>query len=148
MRYYQLQIAALAILSLVGSINTLAGAANQHVPIGVTFHTDTLYRSNGNGDNWCITWAKDDSQVTSMDDGNWLTGKNGYHNHLYRIVGGPDNFSREDIPNYPEFKGKTGSWFGYGIVSVDGVLYSVVSKTPGNSWSGPFPGYQIAKVQR
>ena len=145
MRFYHLHIVALAVLSLAGNRNAPAGVAHKLVPTGVTFHKETLYRSNGNGDNWCITWAADDSQVTSMDDGNWLKGKNGYHNHLYRIVGGPDSFSREDIPNYPEFIGETGSWFGYGIVSVDGVLYSVVSKTPGNSWSGPFLGIKLLK---
>ena len=75
MRYYQLHIVALTILTLTGSINTHAGIANKRVLTGVTFHKDTLYRSNGNGDNWCITWAADDSQVTSMDDGNWLKGK-------------------------------------------------------------------------
>ena len=61
-------------------------------PNGVTFHIDTLYRSDGRGDNWCITWAADDSQITSMCDGNWLNGKQSYHNHLYRIIGNPDNF--------------------------------------------------------
>ena len=145
MRCHHLYIVAWLILSLAGSRNAPAGAANQRVPTSVTFHKDTLYRSNGNGDNWCITWAADDTQVTSMDDGNWLTGKNGYHNHLYRIIGNPKSFSREDIPNYPAFIRKTGSWFGYGIVSVDGVLYSVVSKTPGNSWSGPFLGIKLLK---
>jgi len=115
------------------------------VPTGVTFHKDTLYRSDARGDNWCITWAADDSQITSMCDGNWLQGEHSYHNHLYRVVGGPDNFSREDIPNYPQFVSRTGSWFGYGIVSVDGILYSVVSKTPANSWSGPFRGIKLLK---
>lgn len=80
-----------------------------------------------------------------MCDGNWLKGKHSYHNHLYRVIGGPDDFSREDIPNYPQFIWGTGSWFGYGIVSVDGTLYSVVSKTPANRWSGPFRGIKLLK---
>jgi hypothetical protein len=80
-----------------------------------------------------------------MCDGNWLGGERSYHNHLYRIVGGPDGFSRQDIPGYPQFIWGTGSWFGYGIVSVDGVLYSVVSKTPANQWSGPFRGIKLLK---
>ena len=117
------------------------------VPTGITFHRDTLYRSDGRGDNWCITWAADDSQITSMDDGNWLKGEKSYHNHLYRIVGGPDHFQREDISQYPQFIWGTGSWFGYGIISVDGVLYSVVSKTPANRWSGPFRGIKLLKSQ-
>jgi len=114
-------------------------------PVGVIFHKDTLYRSDARGDNWCITWAADDSQITSMCDGNWLKGKHSYHNHLYRITGSPEDFSRMDIPNYPQFIWGTGSWFGYGIVSVDGVIYSVVSKTPANRWSGPFCGIKLLK---
>lgn len=67
------------------------------------------------------------------------------HNHLYRIKGGPENFKREDLPNYPEFSGKEGSWFGYGNVSVDGKVYSAASKTPGPSWSGPFTAVKLLK---
>lgn len=115
------------------------------LPAGVIFHKDTLYRSDNRGDNWCLTWAADDSQVTSMCDGNWLGGKTSYHNHLYRIVGGPDGFTRKDIPAYPQFVWGTGSWFGYGIVSVDGVLYATISKTPRNRWSGPFRGIKLLK---
>ena len=114
-------------------------------PTGVLFHKDTLYRSDARGDNWCITWAADNSQITSMCDGNWLNGKQSYHNHLYRITGGPEDFSRQDIPNYPQFIWGTGSWFGYGIISVDSVIYSVVSKTPANRWSGPFRGIKLLK---
>ena len=145
MRYHQLHIVALVTLSLAGSRIAIAKAIQERVPIGITFHKDTLYRSDGKGDNWCITWAADDSQVTSMCDGDWLGAGHGYHNHLYRIIGGPDTFLREDIPGYPKFSGGPGSWFGYGIVSVDGVLYSVVSKTPGGGWSGPFRGIKLLK---
>lgn len=119
--------------------------ADKRVPTGVTFHIHTIFRLNSSGDNWCITWTADNSQVTSMCDGNWLETKFGYHNHLYRIIGGPDGFSREDIPNYPQFVGGKGGWFGYGVVSVDGFLYSVVSKTPALRWSGPFRGIKLLK---
>jgi hypothetical protein len=145
MRSYHLHIAALVTLSLAGSRTALAEVAHKYVPVGVTFHKDTLYRSDARGDNWCITWVADGSQITSMDDGNWLGGKRGYHNHLYRIIGGPKNFLRKDIPAYPQFFQGEGSWFGYGIVSFDGVLYSVISKTPQNAWSGPFRGIKLLK---
>jgi hypothetical protein len=135
-----LQILSLAVYSTVTPQDD-----SKSYPTEVIFHKDTLYRSDGHGDNWCITWAADDSQVTSMDDGNWLKGEHGYHNHLYRIIGGPDDFQRADIPDYPQFVSGTGSWFGYGIVSVDGILYSVISKTPANRWSGPFRGIKLLK---
>ena len=121
-----------------------AGAAAIR-PSGVVFHKDTLFRSDNRGDNWCLTWAADGSQVTSMCDGNWLGGETSYHSHLYRVIGGPDDFRRADIPNYPQFAWGTGSWFGYGIVSIDGALYATISKTPRNRWSGPFRGLKLLR---
>lgn len=81
-----------------------------------------------------------------MDDGNWLDRQEGeYHNHLYRISGGPADFARHDLPGYPDFTRGVGSWFGYGIISVDGALYVAISKTPDPGWSGPFRGVKLLK---
>ena len=118
------------------------------IPISVEFQKETLKRLGAGGDNWCITWVKDGSQITSMCDGNWLKLDNkygGFHNHLFRVLGESNGFQREDIPIYPDFSGGEGSWFGYGIVAVDDNVYSVVSKTPGESWSGPFTGIKLLK---
>lgn len=127
------------------------------IPRNITFHTDTIYRTRpdgharNDGDNWCITWAADDSQVTSMDDGDWLgsrvegANRRGFHNRLYRVTGDASGFDREELAGYPEFSGPEGSWFGYGIVSVDGALYSAVSRTPGDAWSGPFRGVKLLR---
>jgi hypothetical protein len=137
------------IFTLVGVLlavpSEISVARDRKIPVGVTFQKDTLYRSDGRGDNWCITWAADGSQVTSMCDGNWLGGEPSFHNHLYRILGGPADLSRQDIPGYPQFAWGTGSWFGYGIVSVEGVLYATISKTPANHWSGPFRGLKLLR---
>ena len=54
-------------------------------------------------------------------------------------------FEREDLPGYPQFFFGERGWFGYGIASVDGVLYSFVSKCPQNSWSGPFRGVKLLR---
>lgn len=117
------------------------------IPTGVTFHRDTLSRLGIRGDNWCITWAADDSQITSMDDGKWLDDgdERQFHHHLYRILGGANDFTRADLPDYPDYRRGDGGWFGYGIVSVDGVLYSAISKTPRLKWSGPFPGVKLLR---
>ena len=123
----------------------LASGGPKQTPTGVHFDREHIYRSDNRGDNWCITWAADGSQITSMCDGNWLGGERSYHNHLYRITEGPDDFSREDIPGYPQYVWGTGSWFGYGMLSVNGVLYSAVSKTPANRWSGPFRGIKLLR---
>jgi len=100
-----------ALLLLFLQVSACCAAAGK-VPAGVIFHRETIFRSDGYGDNWCLTWAADDSQITSMCDGDWLSKGRFYHNHLYRIVGGPRGFLRQDLPGYPEFAGRAGSWFG------------------------------------
>jgi hypothetical protein len=86
------------------------------VPVDVLFHSETLRRVWNQGDNWCIIWAIDDAQITSMCDGNWLApGKydikfDAYHNHFYKIIGEPGSFSRKDLPVYPDFRGNYGEW--------------------------------------
>ena len=124
---------------------SLSRRRGKPVPVGVVFHKDTIFRLGGHGDNWRPAWVADGSQITPMCDGDWLNSGHGYHTHLYRILGGPDGFKREDLPNYPDFSGEAGSWFGYALLSVDGVLYSFVSKTPGPRWSGPFRGMKLLK---
>ena len=141
---------AIAVMFLVG-VTTLQAAGDETVakqkvrPTGIVFQSNTMRRVEARGDNWCITWAADDSQIVSMDDGNWLRGPKAFSNHLYRLVGPHTAFEREDIPNYPEFLYGARGWFGYGIVSVDGVLYSFVSKCPKNHWSGPFRGVKLLR---
>lgn len=141
------------LISLFFFIISFAFAQNQAIedekktPIGVEFKKESLKRIGSSGDNWCITWVKDGSQITSMCDGNWIGLDNPkfIHNHLFRLLGDADSFQREDIPSYPDYSGKEGSWFGYGVVSVDNNIYSVISKTPGKSWSGPFTGIKLLK---
>ncbi len=115
-------------------------------PVGIQFHKETLKRVGASGDNWCITWTKDGNQVTSMCDGSWLK-KNYYHNHLYRIKGDADNFTHHDMEGYPRYLGGDNypGWFGYGVVAIDNAIYSMVSKTPGINWSGPFLGVKMLK---
>jgi len=110
---------------------------------GVTLHTDTLRRVGARGDNCCLTWAADGSQITTMDDGNWLEAEDKYHFRIYRLKGGPDDFTREDFPGFPDFVMGEGSWFGYGICSVDGQLYCFVSRCPKNHWSVPYRGMKL-----
>jgi hypothetical protein len=120
----------------------------REMPDEVIFNKDTLKRFGGRGDNWCQTWAMDNSLITSMDDGDWLNNNakvDLYHHRLYRILGESDNFFAEDIPEYPDFLRGQGGWFGYGIIDVDGVLYSMISKTPDLLWSGPFRGVKLLK---
>lgn len=46
-----------------------------------------------------------------MDASAWLPGLDAYSNHLYRIMGAPEDFQRADIPSYPQFIFDVGGWF-------------------------------------
>ncbi len=120
--------------------------ANGRTPTGVRFLDSTLRRVGGSGDNWCQTWAADDSVITAMDDGEWLRGGYVYHSQLYKIFGDADNFSRSEVSNYPNFHVDGDGWFAYGMLSVKGVLYSLVTKTQHAAWSeGPFRGMKMLR---
>ncbi|NND08214.1 MAG: DUF4185 domain-containing protein [Saprospiraceae bacterium] len=119
--------------------------STKDTPRGIDLHTETLKRLGNRGDNWCITWAKDDSQITSMDDGNWLNDPAGFHNNLYRIIGSADDFERKRIPQYPKFIYSGEGWFGYGVCAIGDHLYSAVSRTQDDAWSGPFQGFKLLK---
>jgi len=122
--------------------------ANANSPIGVEFDLSTLTRVGHNGDNWCQTWAADDSVITAMDDGNWngTSGPPIYHSRLYKITGESNSFTKTEIDGYPYFDREGDGWFAYGTLSVDGVLYSLVSKTQGANWSaGPFRGMKLLR---
>lgn len=129
-----------------GSANTASQSSAGTVPTGVIFRNNTLKRIGGSGDNWCQTWAADDSVVTAMDDGEWLNGGYVYHSRLYKIYGDADNFSRSEVTNYPNYHTDGDGWFAYGMLSVKGVLYSLVTKTQTGAWShGPFRGMKMLR---
>lgn len=117
------------------------------LPNGVGFKYSTLRREGHRGDNWCVTWASDDSQITSMDDGDWLNEQTTYHNMLYRIQGDSSGgATRSRVNGYPQFTRAGDGWFGYGVVSVAGTLYSMVSKSRGDAWTeGPFNGVKMLR---
>jgi len=134
-------------------IAILAGCkeAPKKNPVGVEFNKKTLRRVWNRGDNWCLTWAIDNTQVTSMCDGNWLSvGRydiqaEAFHNNLYKIIGNPENFGRCSIYQYPDFAGNYDGWYGYGIIAVDSTIYSMVSKTLDSTWKPPFQGLKMLK---
>lgn len=123
-------------------------------PKNLIIHNDTLKRSGDSGDNFWTTWAADDNQYTTQDDGwGWGEPDDCYQSHIWRIEGGPDDFEVSDVPSYPFYPFAhpyndratvTGyGFFAYGIVSVDGVLYVTASKTRHQMWSGPMQGTRM-----
>lgn len=128
------------------SASANSASATGSTPTGVRFNTSTLRRVGATGDNWCQTWAADDSVITAMDDGEWFRGGYTYHSRLYRIFGDANNFSRAEVQNYPNFHTDGDGWFAYGMLSVRGVLYSLVTKTQTGAWShGPFRGMKMLR---
>ncbi|WP_157278872.1 DUF4185 domain-containing protein [Proteiniphilum acetatigenes] len=114
-------------------------------PAGIDFKRETIKRVGHTGDNWCMTWLKDGNIMVSMDDGDWLNEGQEYHHNVYRLKGGKNDFTISEVPNYPKFKDEGEGWFGYGIYSVNGVIYSFVSRTQNDRWSGPFRGMKLLK---
>jgi len=128
--------------SVARNISSYSGTT----PVSVRFDASTLRRVGGKGDNWCQTWAADGNVITALDDGDWNSTQYKYHSRLYRISGNANNFSYSQIQNYPNFHTDGDGWFAYGITSVNGVLYSSVSKTQNGAWSeGPFRGMKLLR---
>jgi len=126
--------------------NTVSPEPVSLTPNGLRFKTDTLQRLGMRGDNWCQTWAADGSVITAMDDGDWFNDRFRYHSHLYKLEGESGAFSVSDIENYPDFDIQGDGWFAYGMLSVNGILYSLVSKTQSLNWSnGPFRGMKMLR---
>ncbi len=100
----------------------------------------TLRRDGQSGDNWCITWAADGHQYTSMCDGKGWNGPRA-HSRVWRLEGEFDDFTAVNLVNYPA--PPMDHYFGYGIISVDGTIYQFLSRVPGKGWSSPFQGINL-----
>ncbi len=120
----------LVILSLAG-----APLSAREYPVGVTFHEETLTRKGVRGDNWCQTWASDGNIYTMMDDGNgWWEGPQS--GSLCLQIGGDEGFTAADVkrmPGWPE-NAFNSSFYAYGTVSVDGVIYVWLWKSETKTW--------------
>src|SRR5688500_675686 len=113
-------------------------------PKQIAFDHDTLLRTTkANGDNRCITWAADDSQITALGGGDFA-GVGPGHSRLVRIRDGADD--RDDVAGFPRFAPSVegaGSFFTYGVLSLDGVLYAASARTQRSGWSPPFRGIKL-----
>jgi len=87
---------------------------------------DTITRKAAGGDNWPITWADDDAIYTTWGDGWGFKPKvpNKLSMGFVCIVGEPGNFTGMNIRSPAEqLGGGRNGRKGWGIISVDGVLY-------------------------
>lgn len=150
----QLSSALLVLIIMVVS----GFASADDVPTGVVFHHETHRHlhydgADGHGDNWCQTRASDGNMYAFADDGfGWIPRAQrntprfgrGYSCRLWKITGDVNDRAAFDLPNQPAYRFPT-KWFGFGIISVDGVLYGTISHVggSGSGWGRPFNGFKL-----
>ena len=117
-------------------------------------HDDTLRRSTGHGDNWHMSWAKDDKQYVSMCDGSgWPTipGYTGkfYNTRVYAIQGNSPDQTFEHLPGFPDLfieePPNLHRYYGFGILALDETIYHYLS-TPNRSFNEPDARFIGAKL--
>jgi hypothetical protein len=116
---------------------------------------DTTIRAGGSGDNWHMTWAKDDMQYTGLCDGRgWpnIPGYTGleYNSRLYGISGNPQTITFEHVPGYPDLFAEWGTprssrYYGFGIIALGDHLYQFLS-TPNHQFHETAPRFVGAKL--
>jgi len=138
----------------------LVSCAQEKIPVNAVFHTEThrqlhVGNADGHGDNWCLTWASDDNQWTFQDDGfGWVPREErngqtypfdiGWSAHLWKITGAYQERSVEWVENQPDYRFPD-KWFGFGLISVDEVIYATVTYVAGEGtgWGYPFEGVKM-----
>ena len=125
-------IMALAVFVFLSSVLSVTTAASPPYPPSTVIKNivwapvDTITRKAAGGDNWPITWADDDAIYTTWGDGWGFKPKvpNKLSMGFVRIVGEPGNFTGMNIRSPAEqLGGGRNGRKGWGIISVDGVLY-------------------------
>jgi hypothetical protein len=122
--------------------------------IGIKRQEESTLRLGGIGDNWHMTWARDDKQYFALCDGpGWsdiegYSGKN-YNTRVYANHGNPPNVRFEHLPGYPDLLTEdapnVNRYYGFGIISVDGKIYHFLS-TPDQVFSQPNARFVGAKL--
>jgi hypothetical protein len=108
---------------------------------------DTILRLGGHGDNWHMTWAKNDKMYVGLCDGKGLPGtKQGFFNsRMYAIEGSPPQVTFEDMPGYPELHFSLLRYYGFGILALDDHIYHYLT-TPKRRLTEPDPVFVGAKL--
>ena len=117
---------------------------------------DTIIKPTGIGDNWLMTWADDDNQFVSLNDGfGWddipeYTGKM-YSSKVYIISGDPPEHRFKYLPGYPDCENKFNTastytrYYGFAILAVEGYIYHFLStpKEPYGAKGNAFIGVKL-----
>ena len=104
---------------------------------------ETTLRLGGSGDNWHMTWAKNDKQYVSLCDGAGLPGTptGSYNSRIYSATGHPPDVTFEFLPAYPDLVGPA-RYYNFGILALDGRIYSFLS-THKREWPSEFAGAKL-----
>lgn len=99
-----------------------------------------------------MIWSDDDHLYTYQDDGFGWRSREGYDKtknprqhscHMWRVSGDADSRNVEDLPNQPTWE-RPSPWFGFGVLSVDGVIYGTISRVGRIGWWDlPFRGVKL-----
>jgi hypothetical protein len=108
---------------------------------------DTVLRLGGHGDNWHMTWAKNDTMYVGLCDGKGLPGaRQGFFNsRMYSIIGEPPKVRFADLPGYPDLPFAVNRYYGFGILAFDRQIYHFLS-TPIRRLTEPEPLFVGAKL--
>jgi Domain of unknown function (DUF4185) len=147
---------------VLNASNLVSGSKSKPIPVDVKFDPHVV--RVGHGDNFNHTWAADDNIYTNVDDGlGWQEPPaSDFNCSVARLTGDPDSITGQFLPNYPKFLRNRKRvlepellatydkyakfykhWYGFGIISVDGVLYHFISHTNRSFESKPWLGTKL-----
>lgn len=94
---------------------------------------ETTRRLGGHGDNFCLTWATDECQLTALCDGTgWTESPNHFYNsQLFTLRGAPEKATFERVSSYPKLMPSmledVPRYYSFGTLALDGRLYQFLS---------------------
>lgn len=89
------------------------------------------------GDNWHMTWGRDDLQYAGLCDGygDFEPTRGMYNSRLISVEGSAEQAKFRDVPGYPVLllprpRAKETRYYNFGVIAVDGKLYQLLSTWP------------------
>lgn len=116
---------------------------------------ETTIRAGGVGDNWHMTWARNNKVYVGLCDGRGWSNISGYakvnyNSRVYAINEDPPDILFEHLPGYPLLINKWGTpkcsrYYGFGIIAIDDCIYQFLS-TPNRRFGQTDPRFVGAKL--
>lgn len=148
----------LLLVTIVSAVTTSAATVDDSAPKppreirGLRRLEETTLRLGGVGDNWHMTWAKDDRQYACLCDGTGFPGmpQKNYNSRLFGINGSPpDGVKFEFLPGYPDLINESAEhvsrYYNFGVIALGDRIYQFLS-TPNVPFNKPQPRFAGAKL--